>query len=141
MKGDERTQKGREFIREAYAGTYSASRQFLKPEQMKRLAGIHLQWQGAQALAYDENVQQHLHLTAEQKSAVTTIVQDATAEMREMVQKKGREAAHANIVEYRKETLAKAEALLTQEQKAKWRRLLGAPFEVPLPLGRGFGGP
>jgi hypothetical protein len=108
---------------------------------MKRLTGIHLQSQGPQALANDENVQRYLAMTASQKGAINTLVQGATQELREILQNRegDLDALRARAAEHRKETLARAEALLTGEQKAKWRMLLGAPFEIT--LGRGFGNP
>jgi hypothetical protein len=141
VEGDERTRKHREVSRETYGDAYKEASRFLTPEQMKRLTGIHLQSQGAQALAHDENVQRYLALTAPQKENMNTLVQFATEELREIVQKRegDRDAMRARVAEHRKETLAKAEAFLTGAQKAKWRMLLGAPFEVT--LGRGFGNP
>ncbi len=36
----------------------------------------------------------------------------------------------AKIAEHRKETLAKIESKLTDEQKTTWKEMLGAPFEI-----------
>ncbi|MBV8487747.1 MAG: hypothetical protein JO161_05665, partial [Planctomycetaceae bacterium] len=41
-----------------------------------------------------------------------------------------REAMKAKMAEHRKETLAKVESKLTDEQKAIWKELVGDPFEI-----------
>ena len=50
------------------------------------------------------------------------------------------EATQAKLAEHRKETLAKVESKLTDEQKTAYKEMLGAPFEIkhePRPGGGG----
>jgi hypothetical protein len=103
----------------------------MKPEQIKRFYQIVHQQQGAQAFT-DEHVQKHLKLTDTQKSDIEGIVSASGQEMRKIFQENqgDRDAITAKMTELRKETLAKVDAKLTDEQKASYKELLGAPFEV-----------
>jgi hypothetical protein len=104
----------------------------MNTEQVRRLHQIHHQVQGAQAFT-DEYVQSRLKLTDAQKSEINQIIQESREKMRTIFQESqgDREAAMAKMTELRKETLAKAEAKLTPEQKTTWKQMLGSPFEWP----------
>ena len=131
LEGEERAKKQRELAAEVNADTHKAVKEFMKPEQVKRLYQITHQVQGAQAFT-DEHVQKHLKLTDAQKSDIEGIVTASGQEMRKIFQENqgDREAIGAKMTELRKETLAKVEAKLTDEQKASYKEMLGAPFEV-----------
>jgi Spy/CpxP family protein refolding chaperone len=131
LEGEERAKKQRELAAEVNADAHKAVKEFLKPEQVTRLYQITHQVQGAQAFT-DEHVQKHLKLTDAQKSDIEGIVQASGQEMRKIFQENqgDREAITAKTTELRKETLAKVEAKLTDEQKASYKEMLGAPFEV-----------
>ena len=75
LEGEERAKKQRELTKEINTETHKAVKEFLKPEQMKRLYQIVHQQQGAEAFT-DEHVQKHLKLTDAQKSDIEAIVQD-----------------------------------------------------------------
>jgi hypothetical protein len=131
LQGEEQAKKRRELTAEINSETHKAVKEFMKPEQVKRLYQITHQVQGAQAFT-DEHVQKHLKLTDAQKSDIEGIVQASGQEMRKIFQdnQDDRQAAMAKMAELRKETLAKVEAKLTDEQKASYKEMLGAPFEV-----------
>lgn len=108
----------------------------LKPEQQKRFEQIQLQAQGIQALAGEE-VQKTLKLTDDQKDKLRTLAQESGQQMREAFQSAQGDfqAASSKIQGIRKDSMARASALLTDDQKKAWSDLIGEPFEVS------FGGP
>jgi hypothetical protein len=131
LEGEEQAKKRRELTAEINSDTHKAVKEFMKPEQVKRLYQITHQVQGAQAFT-DEHVQKHLKLTDTQKSDIEGIVTASGAEMRKIFQENqgDAEGIRTKMTELRKETLTKVEAKLTDEQKASYKEMLGAPFEV-----------
>ena len=131
----------REMSKELNTEANTAAKEFLKPEQMNRLHQIHHQVQGAQAFT-DEHVQSKLKLTDAQKSDIDSIVQASNTEMRALFQnmQSDPEGTRAKIAEHRKETLAKVESKLTDEQKTTYKEMLGAPFEIKYEPRPGGGG-
>jgi hypothetical protein len=131
LEGEEQAKKRRELTAEINADTHKAVKEFMKPEQVKRLYQITHQVQGAQAFT-NEHVQKHLKLTDAQKSDIEGIVTASGQEMRKVFQENqgDREAIQSKMTELRKETLAKVESKLTDEQKSSYKEMLGAPFEV-----------
>jgi len=140
LEGQERYTKMREMSKELNTEANTAAKDFLKPEQMKRLHQIHHQAQGAQAFT-DEHVQTKLKLTDAQKHDIDSIVQSSNSEMRELMQnmQSDPEGTRAKLHEHRKETLSKVESKLTDEQKTAYKEMLGAPFEIKFE-GRHGGG-
>jgi len=143
LEGQERMTKMREMSKEINDESNKLANEFLKPEQMHRLHQIQHQVQGAQAFA-DEHVQTKLKLTDAQKSEIKTINEEAMSEMREIGQgfQSDREGTMKKMTEFRKATLAKIEAKLTDEQKTTWKEMLGSHFEIkiePRPAGGGGG--
>jgi len=128
---EERGKKMREIMAESNSAARKAAAEILKPEQIKRLEGIELQVAGANAFE-EEALQKKLNITGEQKTAISSIIQSSQEQTREIFQNAGddRQAAMEKIREHRKETLAKVEGKLTDEQKSKYKELLGSPFEV-----------
>jgi hypothetical protein len=141
LEGQERFTKMRELSKEINAEANTGAKEFLKPEQMKRLHQIHHQVQGAQAFT-DEHVQSHLKLTDAQKSEIDSIVQASNTEIRSLYQniQSDPEGTRAKLAEHRKETLSKVESKLTDEQKTTWKDMLGAPFEIKYEPRPGGGG-
>src|SRR5271166_3599607 len=85
LEGQERFAKVREMSTELNTEANTAAKEFLKPEQMKRLHQIHHQVQGAQVFA-DEHAQAHLKLTDAQKSDIHSILEASNTEMRSIGQ-------------------------------------------------------
>jgi hypothetical protein len=131
LEGQERFAKMREMSKELNDESNKIAKEFLKPEQVKRLHQIQRQVQGAQAFT-DEHVQNKLKLTDAQKSDIHAIVEAANSEAREIAQgfQSDREGTMAKMAEHRKATLSKVEGKLTDEQKSAWKGMLGAPFEI-----------
>jgi hypothetical protein len=100
---------------------------FLTGPQVKRLKEIALQQQGAWALA-DSKIADALELTADQKDKVRSITTDARFKMRGLAGR-GRAPSRGNADAARKEAGEKLLAVLTEAQLAKWKELLGKPFE------------
>lgn len=137
LEGQERFAKMRELMKESDAETMKSLDGVLKPEQVARLKGIRYQAQGAAAFE-DEEVQKALKLTADQKSAVEKAVAESMTASREAFQA-GPEGARAKLGEIRKEAVSKIESKLTDEQKAEYAKLIGAPYELRFEGGPGGG--
>jgi len=136
----EQREKMQALFRTASEETAKELAGILKPEQDKRLKQIGLQQRGVQAFQ-DPEVEKELKLTDDQKESIRTIAQDAAQEMREAFQ-----GAQGNFQELRekgaalrKESMNKAMAVLTDEQKKTWKSLTGEPFELRF-QGGGPGG-
>jgi len=131
LQGEERFKKMAELNKEANEEANKAVAAFLNRDQVHRLHQIQHQQQGAQAFT-DEHVQSRLKLTDAQKSDIDSIVQASNTEMRSLFQnmQSDPEGTRAKIAEHRKETLAKVESKLTGEQRAAYKEMLGAPFEI-----------
>jgi len=131
---DERRTKMTEINREMNASAMKAAGEFLKPAQIDRLKQVANQVRGAGAFA-EADVARKLNLTDAQKTEIQEIQRESMQERREIFQSAGddREAAMKKLAELNKQTLAKAEGKLNDEQKKTWKELLGAPFEIVYP--------
>jgi hypothetical protein len=135
LSRDERQKK----FEERTAANRTAVAAILDPAQVKRLRQISLQQQGARALA-DSEVADALQLSSEQKQKIKTVLDDSGDKAREAFQG-GREGAREKMEALRKSSLDSAAAVLTDEQKSKWKELVGEPFtgEIRRPEFRGGG--
>lgn len=112
----------------------------LKPEQAKRLKQITLQTQGLNTLAFNEELIKELSITAEQREKLQGIQMESfkqTAGLRDSATT--REEMMKKTAEITKATQEKLQAVLTAEQKTKWKEMTGEPFKGDLPLGFGAG--
>ncbi|HMF10669.1 MAG TPA: hypothetical protein VKE94_00130 [Gemmataceae bacterium] len=109
---------------------------FLKPEQDKRLNQIIYQRQGPAAFANPE-VAKALGLNAEQKDKVQTINQETGKAMRELFTpgQPPDDETRKKMDDLRKSSGEKLLALLTAEQKTKWKDLQGEPFKGEIRFG------
>lgn len=112
----------------------------LKPEQAKRLSQITLQTQGFMAYM-DSEVSSKLKLSDEQKSKLKDLQEEQMSKMGELREEmqNDREGAMKKMTELRKEMSEKAANLLTSEQKASWKEMVGEPFTI-VQQGRRPGG-
>lgn len=96
----------------------------LRPEQAARLKQIALQKRGSHAFR-DPEVADSLELSPEQRTQI------------EGIENQARETSRRNFDEFWQHTRQQLKDVLTSDQQAKWRELLGAPFEFlpPKPLG------
>lgn len=101
---------------------------FLKPEQMKRLKQIGLQLQGNRALSSD-TVQKQLGITDEQKEKFNKISEENREAFRKSFQQ-GQRPDFEKMREMQKASEEKYQGILTSEQKAKWKELVGEPFDT-----------
>jgi hypothetical protein len=116
----------------------------LDKKQAKRLKQITLQvskrFMGAGVYANPE-VAKALAFTDDQKKDIKAIQEDAGKQIREIFQGEGtREEKGQKMAELGKETTAKIEKLLTDDQKSKWKELVGPEFKGKLEFrggGRG----
>jgi Spy/CpxP family protein refolding chaperone len=109
----------------------------LNADQMKRYHQLQLQQQGLSAAVTDKTVADELKLTDEQKTKIQAIVDDQRNAMRELFQGGGggadRQAMMQKMQELRKQSDEKIAAVLTDDQKGKWKEMTGAPFTFPAP--------
>ena len=107
----------------------------LKPEQAKRFKQIHLQQLGVMAFS-DDPIVKDLKLTDEQKDKIKTIQEEARKEINELRQKGARlPELLKKGMDVNRKAADKVVALLTPEQKTKWKDLTGEPFKGEIRLG------
>lgn len=128
---EERGPKMQELVREMRADVNKGLKDILSADQMKRYQQIELQVRGAEALG-DPEVASKLNLTADQKTKLKEIQENAGQQRREIFQQAqgDRQAMGAKMQALQKETNEKATALLTDDQKKTWKELNGEPFEI-----------
>ena len=125
---------------------------FLRPEQIKRLNELDLQWRGPLVLS-DAQISKPLDLTAEQKQQITALLEQyRTAQQKKFAEvnaafpaQRGTTvstaaapdikaltediaAGHESLAKTRQELGTKALTLLTPEQQAQWKTLQGKAF-------------
>lgn len=134
--GRDASPEDRQKMREQATANEKALEEALQPEQFKRLKQITLQQQGLMA-AERPDIAESLQLTSEQKTKIREIGKETADKMRELRDSGNREEAMSKMTELRKANQEKLMALLTDEQKSKWKELTGEPFAGEIQL---FGG-
>ncbi len=107
----------------------------LKPEQLKRFTQIQRQQSVAATLTTDEEAGKALDVTAEQKEKAKTIQEESTKEIGQLFRQFNKEnpsETQEKVAAARKEANDKALKVLTDEQRTKWKDLVGATFEVKM---------
>jgi hypothetical protein len=115
---------------EMFGASWKLTKEIVTCEQGQRLRQISWQQQGALAFA-NPKVAEALHLSDEQKAKIDALHQEARETARKFFAQDpppAREDMHHTMKELRKTTEAKMMALVTDEQKEKWKELIGAPF-------------
>jgi Spy/CpxP family protein refolding chaperone len=125
IKPEERT----DIMKKVTEATTKATAGILKSEQQKRFEQITLQTRGLQAFA-DSAVQKTLSLTDDQKDKFKTLGEETTKAMRELFQGGFNEETMKKMQELRKESLEKAQKILTEDQRKKFKDMTGEPFQV-----------
>jgi hypothetical protein len=127
--------KIREVFKEEIEGPAKEVEKILKPEQMARLKQIGRQQGGAAAYVRADNAKD-LSLTDEQKAKLKEIVTELEKDIGELTRSGGKGGFNLSaetrekITALNKEAKEKAEALLTSEQKSKWKEVVGEPYTV-----------
>jgi hypothetical protein len=125
----ERRTKGQELARTVSEETLAAAGEVLKPEQVKRLKQIELQQAGAQAFGRPD-VQRALALTDDQKAKLKESAEETAKQLRELRQGGNAGGNREKAAALRKESLEKAQGVLTDDQKKTWKEMTGEPFEI-----------
>jgi hypothetical protein len=97
-------------------------RAILSPEQQSRLVQLDLQWEGPSALVTRRALSEALGLSAEQVGAIQAAVN-------------ARRAQGPNRPDAERTLAEKTLAVLTPEQRERWKTLLGRPFAVQVAQG------
>lgn len=103
----------------------------LNPDQQKRLRQISLQQQGPGALATDMQAAAELKLTDEQKAKIRDLQMQQGQAVRALFQGGANAETFEKITALRKETGDKIAAVLTDEQKTRWKEMLGTELKLP----------
>jgi Spy/CpxP family protein refolding chaperone len=133
LDAKERSEKMAEIVRTMISETNKGLADVLKPEQMKRYRQIQLQQLGLMAFTEPE-VQSKLKLTDDQVGQIRRINADSQSQRRELFQGGGgggnREEMQKKEATLGKESMDKALAVLSANQKQAWKDMTGEPFEV-----------
>jgi len=137
LQGEERTAK----MQELRKGQDEKVAGILNDKQKARLKEIGLQQRGPSALT-DKEVAEALKLTDDQVNKLKEIADAMQKDMQEAFQSAGqggdRTAVREKATKIRKDSTDKMLAVLSDEQKASYEKMLGA--KIDLPQGAGFGG-
>jgi hypothetical protein len=130
---DKLEDKIRETFKEEIEGPTKEVEKILKPEQMTRLRQISRQQGGPAAYLKPENVKD-LELTDDQKTKLRSISTELDKDVGELRRSGGKGGftpeTREKIDSLTKEANEKAAGVLTDDQKAKWKTLIGEPYTV-----------
>jgi hypothetical protein len=133
---DKLEDKIREVFKDEIEGPTKEVEKILKPEQMTRLRQIARQQGGPSAYLSPEN-SKDLKVTDEQKKKLKDIADELQKDTMALFQGGGfSPETREKMQMLNKEASDKAAAVLTDEQKSKWKELTGEPFTVPFGGGR-----
>jgi len=137
LTGEERMTKMQSVNRSMSASGMKEVEAMLKPEQTKRFKQLVFQARGVDNLT-DPEIAKALKVTSEQADKVKNLMENERGERREAQQEANgdRQVMMEKMQAIRKETNAKAMALMTADQKAMFKEMGGEPFEMPA-MGRG----
>jgi hypothetical protein len=156
LSDDERREKFRELGEKAREEQPKREKQLAEivgDDKVKRLRQIGQQLAGPVLAFMDPKVGEELKITEDQREKSREVFDASRDEMRSLFQSAGedREARAKAMEEFRKKQQEKVVALLTDEQKNKWKELVGEPVGDELlgkiraasarGFGRGPGGP
>jgi hypothetical protein len=130
---DKLEEKAREAFKEELEKQATEVEKILKPEQMTRLKQIARQQGGPMAYLKAENVKD-LTITDEQKTKLKSISTELDKDRQELFRGGFGAETREKLEALTKEANEKAAAVLTEEQKTKWKTLVGEPYTVP-PFG------
>lgn len=127
---DQSAEERRQKFAESVKASRAALGEILQTDQLQRFKEISLQQRGPEALA-DPEVAEAVGLSDEQKERVGEVQSAARKEMRGLFQQGGddRQERRKKFAAAREALYAKVGEILTPDQQAKWKQLLGKPFE------------
>lgn len=133
LRNSSEAERDREF--EAMA---KANQEFLKntlmPQQQKRLNEIAMQVAGLLWIMRSD-VAAALNLTDDQKEKIRELHREARKEAQEALRTDNKAVEDEKFQEMRRKNRQRLTSVLTDDQKAKWREMAGAPFRGELHFG------
>jgi hypothetical protein len=129
---EERRRKVLQLMEQVSRESMDGLKEILAPEQTRRLKQIALQERGLQAFS-DPEVGKALKLTSGQREKIDALAENATREMREILQTKSRgnyQEVLGKLAGRRRQMVEQALAVLDPDQKRGWKQLVGEPFEI-----------
>ena len=135
LDAQKRSEKTAEIVRTMISETNKGLADVLTPEQMKRYRQVQLQQLGLWAFTEPE-VQSKLKLTDDQLGQIRKINADSQSQRRELAQGGGggnREEMQkkaATLGKNSMDSIEKALAVLSADQKQVWKEMTGEPFDV-----------
>jgi len=121
---DEEREKAMEEMAKRTAEQEKKIAEILDEKQVARLKQVRRQVSGATGIVNDEELAKELSLTEEQTSKIRQTVQTLRESMREVG------GGGGGFAEVREKMNAEVMKVLTDDQKAKYKELLGEPFDV-----------
>ena len=121
---DEARQKMQELNKEGQ----KIVKEILKEDQQKRLDQVSLQVQGGRALARPE-IAKKLGITEDQQGKIKEELTAAREKMQELFQDGPSDETRKKVQELNKQVGEKILAMLTDEQKTKWKEMTGKDFK------------
>jgi hypothetical protein len=100
----------------------------LERSERQRLEEISLQFAGL-LLATSPKIASRLGLTDQQKQQLARHQDEARSEMADVLHSKTREGREEKLQELRRTSRKRLMDVLTDEQEAKWKEMIGAPFQ------------
>jgi restriction endonuclease S subunit len=135
-EGEERNQMMQELSKQAD----KIMNEVLKPDQLKRFKQIQLQQQGAQAFDNPE-VAKELKITDDQLKQIKELRENARKEMMALGRPDpSNPEANKKRQEITKAVNEKVMAMMSADQKAKWKEMTGEPFTGEIRFTRPGGG-
>ena len=132
-KAEEREKELRAYREKAHEKLAAVLKDTLKDGQRHRLWQLALQQEGLFALG-NEAIGKHLKITDAQRKQFMAVVQQMQKKIEPLVkeaEKRGKpEEVRPRMMEVRKEHEGKIEALLSDEQKEKWKEMLGKALDL-----------
>jgi Spy/CpxP family protein refolding chaperone len=123
---------GQDERRQKFEALKRQNEEFLKenltPEQRKRLDQITLQVVGLLWMTQPA-IDKELNLTDEQRQKAKELREHTRQEARDLFRSPSGPERREKYVKFREETRRKLQQLLTKDQRAKWKELVGRPFK------------
>lgn len=144
---EERMEKMRKHFSERTTKIEKELTEIIGADKFKRLKQIGYQATGVTGAMRNQEIRKQLNITEEQTEKLGSEMREAMSGMREMFQggqDGDREAMAKKMADMRADAEKRVMTLLTDEQKNKWKEMIGDPIDFKLEtpqFGRGFGGP
>jgi hypothetical protein len=135
MKGEEREKELNAYRQKSKEKLAAILKETLTEVQQKRLHQLELQQEGAFVLLHgDDEIRRDLKITNEQRKQFMAVVQGLQKKIEPLIKEAESggdpEEIRPKIMKIRKEHERKVEDLLTDDQRKRWKEMLGKPLDL-----------